>query len=476
LRDSATVRGYAQVPPAFPGPPIIRNTLRFKNDAPNLFLDALNRYGDIVRMRIGRHRVFFLAHPDHVRHVLSTRQENYPKAGYDPLEPLIGNGLLRNESDSWRTHKRLMQPYLRGAHLTRLVPSMAAVVERVLHDWRRRSSSGPFVADIDEEMTRIALGIVSATLFGQDLGDRGTEIGEALGFVLGTGVARITNPLSPPLFLPTPTNVRLRRALGTLDDAVYSLIDRRRMDPSESADLLSHLVAEFDPGASPDRKDRDRKQLRDEIMTLLTAGHETTAKALCWALLLLSRHPDFAEDLAEETRSLLGGSAPGHENVVLREHGSSRLNRVRMLLDETLRLYPPVVALARAVREEDEVNGCRIPAGSRVIVSQYATHRHPRFWDDPESFVPERFTPEHAAEQHRYAYFPFGAGPRACIGSIFATVEAQVALAMIVREFEFRPADDQPVELESRFTLRPRNGLRLLVARRGQSPRTGLDC
>ncbi len=442
-------------PPALPDPLRIANGIRFRRHAPSFFLDALRRYGDASRFYLVRRKVYLLFGPDHAERVLGTNAANYPRAGYDKLAPLLGGGLLSSEGENWRVQRKTAQPAFTPQRLRGVVGALAAAVDDSSERLDRTGASSAPV-DIEQEMNRLALAMLGRTMFGRDFSASASGVNEALRYVLHYGTKRIGNPLALPPSVPTPRNRRHRRALDRLDEVVYALIDeRRRRSGGDGGDLLSLLVETPDPRTGEPMDDR---LLRDNVMTFLTAGHETTAKALTWSLYLADRHPHHADAVREEARHTLAQGPIDHARL-------SELARTDRFARETLRLYTPVPALARKVLEDDEVGGYRIAAGSRVIVSPYATHRHPRFWEDPERFEPERFVPENSKGRHHYAYLPFGRGPRQCIATNFALTEMRVALATLLSRFYFSAVADQEPETEALFTLRPKDGMPMRVAR-----------
>jgi len=298
-------------------------------------------------------------------------------------------------------------------------------------------------------MMKLTLRIVGETLLGADPSAAADEVGDALAFLLAVVNDRTSRIffVSRP-FLPTPENLKVRRALATLDKVVLRIIGERRANPGDRGDLLSMLMEARDAETGESMDDR---QLRDEAMTIFLAGHETTANALSFAWLLLSRYPAAMRELRAELQQVLGGRAPAVDDL-------PRLHFTRMLLQESMRLYPPAWIIARSTVATDEIGGYEIPARSIVFVSPYVVHRHPDFWDDPEGFDPHRFS----REPPRGAYFPFGGGPRQCIGNGFATMEAELVLATMAQRIRFELIDDR-VDLEPSITLRPRHGLQMLV-------------
>lgn len=456
-------------PPLFRGEPIIGSARRFKGNAPDLYLRVFGQYPneDVVRIHLGRHRyVYVTRSPECVERVLQHNTGNYSKAGYSLLEPLIGNGLLRNEGPTYSQQKKLMHPPMHGYSLKGLVPGMVAVVHAMIESWRERIRKGEQVFEIESEVTRLTLGMVTSTLLGKDMSELGDDVGESLRFVLRYGINRTGDFLPVPYGIPTPNNRRYKEALDDLDDVVYSLIQEKRAagrDPGSvgHGDLLSRLVAARDEETNAAMTD---EQLRDETMTLLTAGHETTAKALCWSLYLLQKHPEVRDELRAESLELLGEADPTAEVVSGPRDVNGTLQRTRRVFEETMRLYPPVVHLARKVHSEDWLGDYRIRSGSRVILSQFATHRNPRIWESPEKFDPDRFKTENISQMPKFCYFPFGGGARSCIGRAFAYMEVQIALSMIIRSFNFKLCPDQRVDTESLFTLRPKYGLTMTVS------------
>ena len=266
----------------------------------------------------------------------------------------------------------------------------------------------------------------------------------------------MNNPVSLPQAFPTKRNRRFKRALRELDTFVFGLIGKRRREGDDSGDLLSMLLFARDDNTGEAMSGR---QVRDEVMTMLLAGHETSAMALTWAWYLLSIHPEIEHRLHEELDSVLGGRIPGFDDL-------SQLPHVRMIVDETLRLYPPAWGVERQSIDEDEIGGFRIPKGVQLFVSSYATHRHPDFWESPDLFDPERFLPERSKERPRFAYYPFGGGPRKCIGSNFALMEMQLILATLAQRYRLAVVPEHPVEVQPVITLRPRHGIMMTLNER----------
>ena len=423
---------------------VMRDPIRF-------YMRMRRDYGDVVRMRTlpGFHW-HLVSHPAGVERVLQTNQQNYPKGKLfnKPLGLLVGQGLLTSEGEFWRRQRRLAQPAFHRQRINALGETMTAATERMLERWREFERDGrPF--DLAAETTRLTLQIAGLTLFGVDLSDAASRVGSALRVAFEHLNYRMMYPWALPEVIPTRRNRRFLRARRLLDEVVYDVIRERRRRDEDAGDLLSMLLLARDEETGEGMSD---EQLRDEVMTILIAGHETGAAALAWAWYMLARHEEVEGKLCDELAGVLGGRTPAVADL-------PSLPYTKMFFDEVLRLYPPAWGMLREARETDEIGGYRIPAGTPLTVSQYVTHRHPEFWDEPERFDPERFTPERVAARPKFAYFPFGGGSRQCIGNSFALMEAQLVLATVAQHFRPRLAAGQTVEEDPTFTLRPRGGV-----------------
>ncbi len=429
----------------------------FQRDQLNFLRDTWRAYGDYVRIpTLPGYDVYFLADPAAVEHVLVKNHKNYRKAELvtGPIRLVIGNGLFTSEGDFWLRQRRLSQPaFLRGAVLRRAAP-MSAAVGGLVRSWEAAADGR--TVDMTAEMTRLVLHVACATLFGADIGPDAEAIGEGQRAIFELVRRKMDNPLTLPLWVPGRRNRAFRAAKGVLDAVVGRLIEsRRRAGPADN-DLLDLLLAARDEESGTGMSDR---QLHDEVVTLLFAGLDTTTAGLSWAWYLLARHPEVQEALHDQCAAVLAGRAPTADDL-------PRLPLATAVLEEALRLYPPAPGIPRVAVAADEVNGYPVPAKAIVTLSQWVTHRHPAFWDEPDHFRPERFLPGHAAERPRFAYFPFGAGPRGCIGNTFALVESALVLAGLAQRFCFRPADDREAEPDTTFVLRPKGPLNLVVRRR----------
>lgn len=446
-------------PPLMRGTPLLGSTRAMRRDPLGLLLGAATRYGDVVRLRWLVWTLYLVSSADGVQRVLQEHHQGYNKEvlDYQLLRRFLGRGLLTNEGDSWLRQRRLIQPAFHRQRLAAFGELMASATTDLLARWDALDPAAPL--DVAHEMMRLTQRIVGLALFSIDLSAETTDrIGEAFTTV-NTLITDFASLPFPPLAVPTPRNRRLREASLTLDRIVRGIIARRRTaseNGEEPGDLLALLLHARDADTGEGMPD---DQVRDEVMTLLLAGHETTANLLAWTWHLLAQHPAAERRLHGELDAVLAGAAPSVDQF-------AALPYTRMVLDEVLRLYPPAWAVTRNAIAADTLAGCAIPAGGFIMLSPYVTHRLPRYWDDPEAFEPERFTPQRAAARPRFAYFPFGGGPRQCIGNSFALMEAQIALATIAQRYRLRPLPGRRVEPEPLITLRPRGGLPMLLERR----------
>jgi cytochrome P450 len=414
------------------------------------FLRACAReYGDVVHLRFGRRPAYLLSHPDLVEAVLVTHQRDFVKSWVIRLlRPVLGDGLLTSDGDHWLRQRRLVQPAFHRARVAAYADTMVRHAERMLAGWRAGETR-----DVHAEMTRLTLGIVAETLFGADVSAHADRVARALSVLMASFTARRASLVSVPLAVPTPGNLALRRATRRLDALVYGMIRDRRAGGGGRDDALSLLLEARDEADGRGMTDR---QVRDELITLFLAGHETTANALSWTWYLLARHPAVGARLAVELRDVLGGRAPAAADL-------PRLAYADAVVREAMRLYPPAHSMSREPLREVELGGYRVPPGTMVFMSPWVIHRDGRFFDDPEAFAPDRWMDGLARRLPRFAYFPFGGGPRVCIGSAFATMEAVLLLATIAARFRPRLAPGEEVVADASVTLRPRGGVRMVL-------------
>jgi cytochrome P450 len=432
---------------------LLKTLLTLRKDPLAGFLQVTREYGYLVHFPL-RHRSFYLVtHPADIARVLHENHRNYRKQTrtYAKIRGLLGDGLVTSDGDVWRRQRRLMQPAFQHQQIAGFAPIVTELAGAVLESWRAPERRGEPI-DIGGEMTHLTLGIVGRTLFGDEIRHGSDRVSTAISTAL-EHTARRAEGFFDPGGIPTPGRRRFRRALAQLDELVYSLIEERRGEGPGRHDLLSLLLEARDEQTGGSLSDAE---LRDQVLTLLLAGHETTATVLTWTCYLLARDPDVQERLRDEVGQVLGTRTPTNADL-------PALPFTRMVLQEAMRLYPPFWLIERHATGDDVLSGLSIPAGSTLALCQYVTHRHPAFWEEPERFEPERFLPEKIAARPRYAYFPFGGGPRACLGAGFAMMEAQLILAMLVQRYRSSPAPGPPVVPSAGITLRPRTPILLRV-------------
>lgn len=452
-----------------PGPrrlPFLGNLLDVAGNQLELVTKGRELYGDVAYFELGPLNYFLLHDPDAIHHVLVENASNYKKSrNYRALKFVLGEGLLTSEGAFWKRQRRLAQPAFHRKSLEGFASTMNICTSEMIERWR--AASEPI--DLHEEMMRLTFRIVGLTLMSTDVAGDASEIGEALGYTLRYANDWAEAWWNMPRYWPSPKNIRFARAKRTLDRLVLGIIEARRQSGDAGDDLLGMLMASRDADTGEPMSD---EHLRDEIMTLVLAGHETTANALTFALHLLSSHPRDRDRLEAEVDAVLGARIP--ESSDLRA-----LAFTRAVFDETLRLYPPAWAFEREAIADDRIGDYDIPAGAMVGIAPFSLHRHPDYWQRPEAFDPDRFIGDAASEHPRYAYLPFGGGPRTCIGMGFAIMEAQIVLARIAQELRI-DTSHSTLELDPVITLRPKSGLIARITprpprssrERGESPGT----
>jgi cytochrome P450 len=428
-----------------PGPagyPLVGVFPKMRRDPLGFFLECARRHGDVVSMRLGRHRVYLLCHPDHVKHVLQDIARAYAKGPpATRVRGLFGDSLTVVDGDRWRQRRRQMQPAFQPGGHAQFASVVTRATAEMLERWRPLAARNEPV-DAASEMRRLTQTVIIRACFG-DVAP--AEI-EALGHALDVAVGHVDRRLWSTfgwLEVPTPAASRYQRALGAIDAFVSHMVSEARRSAPPPGSLLAALLAP--PATGEPLTDAD---LSDELKAILVAGHTTTASALAWTWYVLCEHPDAQEHVEEECRALLGGRVPGFEML-------PRLGYTRRVIEEVLRLYPPTWLTARMPLEDDTVAGYTIPAGAIVLLSPYITHRHPAVWDAPEIFDPDRFAPDRAAARPTFAYFPFGGGPRHCIGSALATTEMQLIVVSVAQRYRLTLVRDVRIIPAVGLTLRP---------------------
>ncbi len=430
------------------------NFLAFRRDSLGFLQQAAREHGDIVYFKMGMQEIYFLNHPDYIKDVLVTHHQNFIKGrALQRGKRLLGEGLLTSEGEFHRRQRRLAQPAFHRQRVAAYGQMMTEYAEQMSERWRDGET-----LNMSHEMMSLTLSIVGKTLFDADVESEAEEIGEAL-----TAVMELFNAMLLPFSellekLPLPQKRRFQKAKERLDATIYRLINERRQSGEDHGDLLSMLLLAQDEEGDGSRMTDE--QVRDEAMTIFLAGHETTANALTWTWYLLSQHPSVEAKLHAELDAVLdGGRLPTFEDV-------PKLRYTEMVLAEAMRLYPPAWALGRLALKDYEVGGYTVPARSLVLLSQYVMHRDERYFADAEKFDPQRWTTEAREARPVYSYFPFGGGPRRCIGEGFAWMEGILLIAALARKWRMRLVPSHPVKLYPVITLRPKHGMRMTLSQR----------
>jgi cytochrome P450 len=437
--------------PAGPSEGLKRWSLGPLNNNPlEYFTKVAHEYGDIAGMRVLNFRTIFVNHPDLIEEVLVTNARKYSKGRVlRANRHVFGEGLLTSEGEFWLRQRRLAQPAFHRARIASYAATMVEYTERMLHGWK-----GGEERDAHQEMMRLTLRIVGKTLFDADVERDAQEVGKSLELLLEIG-ANFRRTIFVPHWLPTPTNLRVKREVTQIERILYRIIGERRASGRDAGDLLSMLLSAQDEDGS---RMTDR-QLRDEAITLFLAGHETTAGTLSWTWWLLAQNPAVEARLHAELDAVLGDRVPCLDDL-------PKLVYTGHVITESLRLYPAAWGMARLVIEDHQIAGYPVTKGMGVAMAQWVVHRDPRWYDSPEEFRPERWEDDFLKRLPRFAYFPFGGGPRQCIGNTFALMEAALVLATIARKFRLRLAPNHPVVPLASITLRPRHGVRVMLESR----------
>ena len=418
------------------------------------------KFGDVVAFRFGWLPVYFVAHPDAVKRVLQSYPALYDKnnlVSYRRMRRIVGNGLVTSEGGLWKRQRRIAQPAFEHRRLDGFIPHIQRSLQDMQQEWENWAAEGK-VLNIHWEMRRLTLRIATLSLLGVDIARDHEDVGKALTIALDEFMHRLYSVVPLPEIIPTPRNRRFSKAQKKIEEVVQAIIDVRRKTGNLGDDLLGRLMAATDPETGIGMSD---ELLHDEVITMFFAAYENTAHALTWMWHFLAQYPQVREKLEQELATCLGGRLPVAEDF-------ERLNYTKAVLQESMRLYTPVPLLSRHAVQDDVIGGYRIPKGSVVMVAPYITHRHPEFWNEPEKFDPERFMER--TNRHRFAYFPFGGGPRVCIGASFAMLEATLVIGTLAQRFQLDLVPGAKVEFAEGISLRPRSGLPMkLTARHSQA-------
>ncbi len=441
-----------------PGPParfLLGNLPEFKHNPLACVLNWQRDYGDIVHFKLGPRDFYLISHPELAEQALVQQQDTFIKM-YDADRPnglalILGQGLVTSSGELWRKQRRLMQPVFNRSSVVTMLPEMIQTFEKLNTRWCELPAG--VAVNVADEMMRLTIEVITQTMFSTSVLGRIDQIGPALDIGLRFAAKSIMNPLRAPLWLPTRANREFINARNFLNDTIDVIISERRQDSGQYHDLLQMLLEAQDPETGEKMHDR---QIRDEVLTIFSAGHETTATALSWTLALLANHPEILARLREEVAGVLNGKTPEIQDL-------SQLSYTRAVLEESMRIRPPVSMVMRKIATEANLQGYRLKAGGFAIFSIYNMHHHADFWVQPEVFDPERFL---SAEKRNKAYMPFGIGHRFCVGNNFALIESQVLLALMVQHFDFELVNAQLPDMEMVVTLKPKDGLPMLIRSR----------
>jgi cytochrome P450 len=436
--------------PKTSGLPLVGSLPKLLKDPFNYVVNTREELGDIYWLNLGLSKVLILNNPNHAQYVLRDNARNYRKGGpmWDAVRSLIGNGLVVSEGDFWLRQRRMMQPHFHRRRLAGLTELMVTAIQEALDMWEAQMRSGEQI-DLASAFNKVTMKVIVKTLFGSGLKQEEMDaVGDAMSFVLDYIIsAMVTDNL--PSWIPAPGRKKYQEALAVIDEVVFRIISEVRAGNEGDNHLLAMLINTVDAESGDEMTD---EQLRNEVTTLFLAGYETTSIALTWAYDYLNQNPDMLEKLQTEVDEVLDGRTPEFADI-------PNLQYTRMIFEETMRLRPPAFWIPRIVEEDDEIDGYAVPAGTNVVSLTYMYHRHPDHWEDPERFDPERFTKENSAGRNQFAFLPFGAGQRKCIGMDFAMMEGPLVLAMVAQRFKVKTIADQPAKPMLTTTLRPTGGL-----------------
>lgn len=447
---TATAHPKSRLPEP-PGPGFLRGMLAYGQDPAAYMHHLFLTYGDVVVWK-GLMTIFMLNNPEHVRQVLSQAHPDFTKDLYDyrVLQQTLGKGLVTNDGEHWARQRKLMQPMFHHKVVNAFDEAINAYTAALAKRWENIRPDEPVA--LDRDMSKITFQIVAATLFGSEIDEHAEEVADSINVInINTKTLAAFFSLYP--FVPTPHNRRARSVKARLEHIIYKVIDGRRARGVETRDLLDRLLGARDEQTG---EGMEEQQIRDEVLTLMLAGHETSSTALQWTFHALSKYPEVEARLIEELDQVLGGRPATAADL-------SQLPYLKQVVQETMRLYPPVWGIARKSVKPQEFGGYALPAGAYISIMPYSLHRHPEFWPDPERFDPERFTPQNSQGRHPYSYIPFAAGPRTCIGVGMSMLEIQLVLAQLLQRFKVRMVPGHVVKPWATITYRPRHGVKAFI-------------
>lgn len=438
-----------------PGPEgnsLVGNLAQLGEDPLGFLTDCASKYGDIIPLRLGLTPACLLTNPDYIEQVLKDRESFIKSRGLRALRSLLGEGLLTSEGESWFRQRRLVQPVFQQKRISGYGKVMVEYAEAMANSWQDGQTR-----DIHEDMMRLTLNIVMKTIFNQEVSEgEAKNIANAVDVAMDWFESKRKQGFLILEWFPRPENIRYKNAIQQLDKSVYSIINQRRNSGESPGDLLSMLMEARD---EDDNSQMNDKQLRDELITLIIAGHETTSNTLSWTWMLLAQYPEVQSKLLEEIKTVLEGRTPTVADL-------PRLRYASLVIKESMRLYPAVPTLGREATKDCEIGGYTIPAGCAIIISQWVMHHHPKYFENPEVFQPERWENDLEKRLTKGVYIPFGDGPRICIGKGFALMEAVLLLVTIAQKYQLSLIPDFPIVPQPSITLRPEHGLKMVLHKR----------
>jgi cytochrome P450 len=448
--------------PTVPGPkglPLIGPIREIRDDPLGFSVRMAQTYGEITGFNLGPHRVFMLNRPEYFHHVLVDNYRNYSKSRfYKAVGPIFGNGLVTSDGETWKRQRQLAQPAFHRKRIAEMAAGMTEEIHGMLDQWDAAATDGRPIDTLAACM-ELALGNITRAMFGTDVRSEFATINRSIGTILRRAEGQIWSALPVPYWFPTKSNVSAWRAARRLNDIVDRLIAECKEDAEERGDLLSMLITARYPDTG---QAMAHEQLRDEVRTILIAGHETVGSTAGFITYLISKHPEIERRLVEEIDTVLGGDRPTFDHL-------SGLKYTNMVVREALRLYPSAWTISRQALQDDQIGPHHIPKGSTIMLSPYVMHRNPKYWDNPEAFIPERFTPEEIERRPSHSYVPFGGGPRGCIGDNFALTELTLLTAMIYQRFTLQVVPGYQLRPEPMISLRPIGGVAMHIQQRASA-------
>jgi len=437
-----------------PGPrglPVLGMLPEMVRDMLGLFTNTAREYGGIAQFKLLSKSYLLVTNPDYVKYILQDNYKNYIRGrSVETGRVLLGNGLPLIDGDFWLRERRMLQPAFHRERLGKLADTAANVVNSFMQGWEAKAKRDQTL-DMDDEMMRLTLTVIIKSMFSADIDGQIQALSHAFNVASKFMLWRSQQMWAPPLSVPVPRNVEYNRAFKILNETIYPLIADARKSPKD--DLLGLMLEMRDADTGEGMSDQ---QARDEVVTIFFAGHETSAATMAWAFYLLSQHPEIEERMRDEVKSVLNGRTPTFADL-------PKLSYMQQVINEVLRLYPAAYLFAREAVVDDSIDGYPIPASTLIFLTPYITHRDPKYWPDPETFDPNRFSPEQVAARPRHVYYPFGEGPHLCVGNNFAMMEMQLILTMALQRFRLKLVPNHPIAFKPEATLRPKYGMKMTI-------------